>query len=158
MAHPIERAFPGLSTTKYTVTSPPTPVYNCIAWAADDDGVWWWPDKNGEYYWPEDVPREEKLRYFAQAYAKLGYEKCKDGTLEPGIEKVALYADAAGHPKHAARQLVDGSWTSKLGKNIDISHELVGVEGQGYGKAVMFLKRPRATMAPAANESPSFGP
>ena len=31
--------------------------------------------------------------------------------LEPGFEKIALYADNSGKPTHAARQLDNGRWT-----------------------------------------------
>jgi hypothetical protein len=60
--------------------------------------------------------------------------------LESGFEKIALYA-LEGHPKHAARQLPDGAWSSKLGKYIDIAHSLNGLEGTVYGQVVGFLKR-----------------
>jgi hypothetical protein len=49
---------------------------------------------------------------------------------------------------HATRQVPSGKWTSKLGVNIDIEHNLVGsLEDAGltdeeYGKVVQFLKRP----------------
>jgi hypothetical protein len=45
--------------------------------------------------------------------------------------------------RRAARQQVDGSWTSKLGKQIDISHTLRGIEGSVYGQVIDFMKRPR---------------
>ena len=41
---------------------------------------------------------------------------------------VAIY-QSGGLPTHAARQLSDGNWTSKLGPNIDITHSLSGLEG-----------------------------
>lgn len=86
------------------------------------------------------MPRTETLEAFYLAFESLGYTRCADGNLEAGFEKVAFYA-LAGQPKHAARQLGDGTWTSKLGKYIDISHTLAGVEGKIYGKVVGFLKR-----------------
>jgi hypothetical protein len=65
-----------------------------------------------------------------------------DGSLEAGFEKVALFADAQQTPKHAARQLQSGSWTSKLGPEEDISHSIYGLEGSKYGDAVVYMKRP----------------
>ena len=38
------------------------------------------------------------------------------------MEKVALYADDQGNWTHAALQLPDGWWTSKLGPDEDILH------------------------------------
>ena len=43
----IEAAFPALVGTGYFVTSPATPEYNCIAWAAGETDRWWWPDPMG---------------------------------------------------------------------------------------------------------------
>ncbi len=59
-----------------------------------------------------------------------------------------------GEPTHAARQLPDGRWSSKLGKGHDVSHTTVrGVEGPCYGKAVQYMRRPmekEPTPVPAA--------
>ena len=67
---------------------------------------------------------------------------CKNEKFENGFEKVALYVDKDGAPTHAARQLPNGKWTSKLGNGEDIEHETIHVvEGDGYGKAKYFLKR-----------------
>ncbi len=71
----------------------------------------------------------------------LGYEECEDGSHEPGFEKIALYAKDA-EPTHAARQLPDGRWTSKLGKLEDIAHSLEGLAECLYGEIVLFMKRP----------------
>ena len=37
----IEITFPNLEAGNYAVTSPSTPEYNCIAWAAGDTETWW---------------------------------------------------------------------------------------------------------------------
>jgi|GEM_PF-3681614 len=60
------------------------------------------------------------LKLSMQAFATLGYEVCDNVELEPGFEKIALYAGADGIPTHAARQLQAGPWTSKLGRMEDI--------------------------------------
>jgi hypothetical protein len=72
----------------------------------------------------------------------LGYEPCSSAELAEGVEKVALYAKD-GVVTHAARQLADGWWTSKLGSNIDMRHRLDAVEGPTYGRVVQCLARPR---------------
>jgi hypothetical protein len=51
-----------------------------------------------------------------------------------------LYAKD-GHVTHTARQLADSRWTSKLGSDMDIEHELHGIEGEVYGTVVQILKR-----------------
>ena len=134
--------FPALRTSSFEITSPLTKRYNCIAWAAGEDHVWWWP---GGRYWPDGVPREESIEAFTQAFAELGYAPCETDDPEAAVEKVALYVGADGRVLHAARQLPDGAWTSKLGEAWDISHELRGLEGDNYGRVARILKRPRAT-------------
>ncbi len=125
-------------------TSPATPEYNCIAWAAAEDGDWWWPDAFGDYYWPSGVPRLETLEAFIAAYFLLGYTSCDTADLEPGYEKVALYLNPQGMPTHAARQLPSGNWTSKLGRLEDIEHNMLdGLTGELYGKVGQILKRSR---------------
>jgi len=70
----------------------------------------------------------------------VGYSPCSDGSPEAGWEKVALYATDEG-PTHAARQMPNGRWTSKLGPEEDIEHELQGLSGAFYGSVVRFLRR-----------------
>jgi hypothetical protein len=137
----LEEAFPNLALTPYATTSPATPAYNCIAWAAGDTSAWWWPDPMGVAYWPADVPRETTLESFISAFRKLQFEVCSDGAPEPGIEKVAIYCQPPGKPAHMARQLRNGRWTSKCGKGIDIEHELKGLVSNTYGNMECFMKR-----------------
>ena len=136
----LDADFPNLGREGFVEASPETARYNCIAWAASRQDDWWWPDRNAQYYWPQAVLREETIETFIQAFQTLGYVPCDSHQLENGFEKVALYA-LGGAPKHAARQLPDGRWTSKLGAFIDIEHTLAGLEGPRYGIVVQLLKR-----------------
>lgn len=145
MNHDFERFFPGLRGVAYKVTSPAQSDYNCIAWAAGDNSRWWWPDEFEQYYWPEEAPRRPALNAFLEAFRTLGFEVCGDPSLEAGWEKIAIYAKEDGSPAHAARQLPDGTWTSKLGNLEDIQHpELEQVSGTAYGRPVLFMRRRRA--------------
>ena len=141
MLHVILKVeFPCLTETNYHITSPQDVKYNCIAWAAGEDDIWWWPDDMLSAYWPDTVPRQTTLEAFIQAFATKGYSPCKDGTLAQGFEKIALYA-LSEKPTHAARQLPDGNWTSKLGRNHDIDHTLDALNGPQYGSVAVFLRR-----------------
>ena len=135
----IRSQFPRLKRTSFLISSPETPTYNCIAFAAQDVQRWWWPSPS--YYWPPNVDRAENLQTFIAAFATLGYEACADGSIERGFEKVALFANAQGKPTHAARQLPNGRWTSKLGNDEDINHSIYGLEGGQYGDVAQYLKR-----------------
>ncbi|HEY7766956.1 MAG TPA: hypothetical protein VIB55_02175 [Longimicrobium sp.] len=72
----------------------------------------------------------------------LGYSPAFTGELETGIEKIAIYG-FENDPKHVTRQLESGHWTSKLGKNVDIEHELDGLCGSKYGEVLMVMSRPQ---------------
>jgi len=142
----LEQLFPALKRVGFTVTSPRDSRYNCVAWAAGDVTRWWWPAESPFTYWPPGVGREESVPNFIQAFATLGYVLGASGDLEPDYEKVAIFASSDGTPTHMARQLGDGSWTSKLGGLEDITHsEVSGLEGADYGNVVVFLKRDRAS-------------
>jgi hypothetical protein len=137
------KKFPGMRSSDYSITSPATPEYNCIAWAAGNTEAWWWPDRNSLYYWPPEIPRTETLQAFIQAYELLGYTLCEDVDYEKGLEKIVLYADSNRKPTHAARQLSSGYWTSKLGQLEDIEHStLDSLTGLYYGSIAIFMKRP----------------
>ena len=73
-----------------------------------------------------------------------GYQECSTGDPEPGFDKIALYVDDEGVPTHAAKQLINGAWTSKIGDLEDIEHQrLEGLAGGGfaYGSVRMFLRK-----------------
>jgi hypothetical protein len=143
MVEGIETLFPGLQLSSFRITSPPTADYNCVAWAAGDTQRWWWPDPdpdNQAVFWPSGAPKEETLDAFVAAFATLGYAPALDEHPAPGYEKVALFAVGVT-PTHAARQLPNGRWTSKLGKREDIEHDLHAVRGDLYGKVVLVLQR-----------------
>jgi hypothetical protein len=98
------------------------------------------------------VTRERTVAAFEEAFTSLGYTPCEAEGYETGFEKVALYATTDGRPTHMARQLPDGRWTSKLGEQVDIEHELHALAGDLYGTVVRILRR--AYPAPAHTESP----
>ncbi len=148
----LERAFDKLAAAGYDKTSnatdrpPKEGAYNCIAWAATDTHHWWWPHPDLD--WPFWSERVETIPAFITAFRWLGYIRSDNSRLEPFFEKVALYADGDS-PKHMARQLPDGTWTSKCGGNEDITHyTLDALESYGplplkgyYGCPILFMKR-----------------
>jgi phenylalanyl-tRNA synthetase alpha subunit len=137
----IEDSYPNLLSTDYQVTSQDTIDYNCVAWAAEDQERWWWPKPNNQDYWPLNVPREETIDAFMMAFQSLGYEVCQNCDWETVYQKIAIYT-LNDKPTHVARQLSDGTWTSKLGQYEDIQHHcLEGLEGKQYGKVTVIMKR-----------------
>src|SRR5258708_31227200 len=93
-------------------------------------------------YWPSSAPRNESLGAFIKAFESIGYELADDVPRKTkGYERITLYA-LNGRPTHAAKQLPNGKWSSKLGGAEDIEHTLTGLHGEKYGKAVHFMPRP----------------
>lgn len=140
----IESFFPNLGQN-YKITSPQTPNYNCIAFAADDETKFWWP-LSSFCFWPEGIPNSVDLDSFIACYELLGYQNCeKNSNYEEGYEKVAIFTTPYGIPTHAAKQVDDKFWKSKLGPHHDIEHLLEGLSGwtneQSYGFVAVIMKR-----------------
>lgn len=145
----LEQHLPGLASSRYEVTSDATNRYNCLAWALGDATRWWAPVDGQRIYWPAEVPREWSLAAVQAVLRIEGFALCEDGAPFEGVEKVALYADEVTMT-HVARQLPNGRWTSKLGSDCDIEHELEALEGfdgspdaYRYGHIVAFMSRAR---------------
>lgn len=136
----VLKLFPSIDTESLEITSPRTDTYNCIAYAAGDQSKWWWPDPIGIAYWPKGVVRTENLIAFQMAFESLGYALTADEEFNPEYERIAIF-HKNGKPTHAARQIDEIHWTSKLGRNFDIFHDLRGVEGETYGEVSLIMER-----------------
>jgi len=65
-------AVPRLTATNYRATSPATPEYNCVAWAAGDTQHWWQPG----VYWPLPVAIHDfGIEGLVRAFQQLGFEE-----------------------------------------------------------------------------------
>ena len=134
----LKDLFPDLTDNNHEITSPRTVDYNCIAWAAHNSQRWWQPG----VYWPTEVSRDDHgIGALVAAFTELGFKECDSGELEENFEKVALYGFGMMYT-HAARQLPDGHWTSKLGQLEDITHTTPeAIAGSDYGQVIQFMKR-----------------
>jgi hypothetical protein len=135
----------GYAFDDYQVTSLSTTVYNCIAWAIGEEERerCWSPEPFQGYEWPQSIPKEETLETYIELFQLHGYFSAEDASLEKAFEKIAIYVKS-GIPSHVSRQLDNGTWTSKLGKDHDITHTDLGcLEGNRYGFVQKILKRPR---------------
>lgn len=150
----FEAVFPSLQNTRWLIKSPWNDNYKCIAWAACRTDIVWWPVDDPQVYWPPGVPFDDRIDYFIQAFAKIGYKACNSSEFEFGYQKVAIYATSDLRVQHMARQHFFGrGWLSKCGKLEDILHPdlqclegdpspLLAMFGQGtYGQVEQVLKR-----------------
>ena len=136
---PFSSEFPKLKDVHQKKTSDEDPKYNCIAWAFEDNLNFWWPSRRG--YWPLSHEGLSCLQAFEQLFREWGWERTENQSLEKGYKKIALYI-MNGEPTHAARLMENGMWTSKLGVNIDLSHELEELEGPVYGSIFCIYQKP----------------
>jgi hypothetical protein len=126
------QGFPRLGAN-YEVLRPATSTYNCIAWSLGLTGEWLWPGAS--------------VRAFDKLNAAHGYRRLSQLDYKPqsGVEKVVLYAKTVnGHlvVTHQARQMPDGTWTSKLGKMAVIRHATPdSLDGPDYGRPVAVYAR-----------------
>jgi hypothetical protein len=142
----IDRWFPDLAAAGYEPQSVQTADYNCIAWAAGEDHRRWDPAPG--YYWPAGVERDDRIETLVRVFELLGYKRLEHHdalakSLEIGVRKVAIYADVhADSWTHAARQLPNGKWTSKLGDFEDVEHDTPeGLVGSFYMNLACIMKR-----------------
>jgi hypothetical protein len=146
MLHHYARSFPidfPLLRNEYSKKSCNTERYNCIAWAMGECHRPWWLGSAPEGYWPPTLPPDETIDNFIRAFSEIGYSVCNGAHHERRFEKIAIYADRRGAPTHAARQSWRGVWSSKLGMNVDITHQsLQSLESGLYGFVVVVMRRP----------------
>ncbi|MGO8747376.1 MAG: hypothetical protein ACLQNE_15430 [Thermoguttaceae bacterium] len=124
-------------------TSDPTGEENCIAHACGARGEWWQPYPRR--FWPLGPPYyNDKIESLIYLFKRRGYEDCGlNATYEEGYEKIAIYGKG-GKYTHAARQLADGTWTSKLGPEDDVNHTTPEVVAGGtFGDVVKIMKLKR---------------
>ena len=135
-------AFPGLADDDPLVAESADPNYNCVAWAVGVTDAWWWPCE-ADAHWPEGVADVLSLEAMVAALGTEGYLPCPDGVPEDGFEKAAIYCRNQ-LPTHVARQLANGRWSSKLGRDCLVSHATPGgVESAVYGRVELYLRRLR---------------
>ena len=150
----IKNTFNGLETdSKFQISSPVDPNYNCIAWAFRLYKDRWMQPPKGMYiqqldavtWWPDNVTEGMEIQCLIEAFEKNGFERCENANHENGFIKVALYVNPDNNEwTHASREGRNGEyWMSKLGRSYDIHHgSPYTIEGERYGKVYCIMKMP----------------
>jgi hypothetical protein len=138
----LQSLFPGLKPGTYKIIGSATVQYNCIAWAVGKKDVFWWPAISPKTYWPPDIPVATTLAAFIQLFRSLGYKTCTNSAFERRFEKVAIFVKGQ-IVTHAARQLGNGRWSSKIGMSELIEHDLESIAGGDYGNVEQIMQRKR---------------
>jgi hypothetical protein len=119
----------------YEVDAPSTRAYNCIAWSLGITNQW--------------INPRSTLAGMDQLNGQFGYRRMSgmDLSLQRGVEKIVLFGNFVNGQMvytHQARQLADGSWTSKLGGLAQIRHlSPYSLAGPAYGYPVAVYYRVR---------------
>lgn len=154
----LKLAFPKIEDEGgvFHIKSPATSCYNCIAWAMGFDDRWVDYILNSKKkWWPKNVPLDWHPDTLIAAFEAVGFEKCNNGKLEDGFDKVALYKVCPFFDpltdrwindygwSHAAKILEEGVYHSKIGPSFDIYHRNGDVfEGTDYGEIYQYMRRP----------------
>ena len=139
----LESIFGRLRDTGYEIRSCKTSHYNCISYAVGVEHIPWDPFNEPYTYWPEGIAADGRIESLVAAYRTEGFEVCTNGSLEAGIEKIAIYG-VNGEWQHAAVQRQDGLWASKCGVLQDIEHKsLEGICCVAYGDVQVYMARKR---------------
>lgn len=143
----LQPAFPNANT--FEVVGEPTGRYNCIAAAFDNADKPWWPEPEAgrspysPFYWPKDSQRSNDSDSFdALLIDKAGadvYPWDEEPPYQKGYQKLALF-EQDGEPTHLARQLPNGEWLSKIGRNGLVVHSLENMEHAYYGDVAKFYR------------------
>ena len=131
-----KKSFPRLGRN-FEVRGSSTKTYNCIAWSLGIKDRWVWPGGT--------------VNDFDRLYGEKGYKRVQklDYRRQENVDKIVLYAkkgkDGKIEATHAARQLSDGSWSSKLGQLPLIRHLSPNdLNGPSYGTPVAVYVRTRS--------------
>jgi hypothetical protein len=128
------RSFPHLGK-RFEVLGPATRRYNCIAWSLNVTSDWIWPG--------------DQVRDFDRLNGQRGYQRINglDFVRVRGTDRIVLYGKRSRGrlvATHQARQLADGSWSSKLGALPLIRHiQPEDLNGDVYGLPIAVYARQR---------------
>lgn len=135
--------WPQLKDEDFEFKSKRTTLYNCLAWAINNDKeiveMFYFQKKHGL----DANNLDHSVKGYAEILNKFyGFIECENGDYEDGFEKIVLYGDVHDDWQHAARLLKAGLWVSKLGAWEDIEHlNLDCLNGEDYGEPKVFMKR-----------------
>ena len=139
----IKKFFPNINEENIKITSPIDDSYNCIAFAYGRSDIKYWPDDSDmgdDCEWPNDIKRGNNMDSFINLFESIGYIICDNENFEQGYEKICIY-EKDDVPKHAAKQLLNGNWSSKLGDYFDVEHSISALLDGRYGNISVFMKR-----------------
>ena len=137
----LAAAFPHLAADDYCIIAPPDSSYNCIAWSVSNTNQWIWDQVDSVYGDGDGTASIADFDAFYQATQSLTpTDQPNSNTL------VALFAKGT-NPTHAALTSAfppscgQIPFTSKLGKEWVISHDLNQLEGGSvYGNIVRYYE------------------
>ena len=140
--------FPNSERDKFKHHSEETTEYNCIAFALEIQDKWIDPETQDPLdgtkpWWPDKIPRDRTLSTFIKLFELYGFQKCLDKNLEEDYVRIAIFV-RGDKVAHAARQIGNGMWVSKLGNGVDCIHSLSAIHNGMYGVVRQFMKKKKS--------------
>lgn len=139
----IKMYWPSLNDEDFEFKSHFNPFYNCLAWAINVNTIF----VTMNYFQKKHGLDINNLDHSVNGYAKIleefyNYLSCENGEYEKGFEKILLYGDNNNLWTHAARQIKEEMWVSKLGSCENIEHKNIEcLNGNTYGEPKIFMKK-----------------
>ena len=88
--------FPNRTASNIRKTSEIDLSYNCFGWVLGKTEVLSWTSSSS---WPGGIGKNFLVHTIIELYERYGFEECgQDGTLEDGIEKIAIFTDGTFLP------------------------------------------------------------
>ena len=90
-------------------------------------------------YWIDSVPRNASIINLVKIFEHFGFERC-NSLVETGYKKIVIYGNH-GISKHAAIQLDNIWYESKMGSYEICKHTLEAIEGALYGYPKVWMRK-----------------
>lgn len=117
-----------------------SPHYNCISHTLNIKNKWSWPKSvDSDNYWPISNI-SETIDAFDEFYEYHGFTKTNMNKIYLGKNKIVLYS-IGEIPKHAALQIKDDLYESKMGRGEIIRHDPFDIENSIYGNIVRLYEK-----------------
>lgn len=134
----FERFFPGAKDKRLPIKDDPNDEYNCIGYAVNERA-------NLDPRGTADAQRRFLI--------DRGFDPSNDAKHVKGKYKVAVYGkrrpDGSYEPTHAAKEVGEGVWRSKLGKGPLVEHnDLDDISGEQYGYPMWYFEKPENELNP----------
>ena len=110
--------------------------YNCVGYSLEINEF---VSHHIGRYWIDSIERSGSINNLIKVFEYFGFER-SDSSVEEGYKKIVIYGNR-GFASHAAIQLDDIWYQSKMGEYEICKHKLEAIEGILYGYPKVWMKK-----------------